>query len=231
MRPELAGEFGQELIHGDRRTADELLEQAVDIAAFALDVVGLEIKERVGLPFEHAPIEQGLALHLGRNIHVLNVAAGVLCDFFGKLGVGQGFWPVQFVRFVDARDIADVAAKALAGGEYAGKTYELNGPEALTYAELAEKITKHSGRDVQYVDIPPEVQRKALLDRGMLEWQADALLDLQAYYVKGKGGNVDGLLEQLIGRPPITMDQFLSEFPSEFRPHVEVQALADAATA
>src|SRR5437016_14473654 len=78
MRPELAGEFGQELIHGDRRTADELLEQAVDIAAFALDVVGLEIKERVGLPFEHAPIEQGLALHLGRNIHVLNVAAGVL---------------------------------------------------------------------------------------------------------------------------------------------------------
>jgi len=75
------------------------------------------------------------------------------------------------------------------------------------------------------------VQRKALLDRGMLEWQADALLDLQAYYVKGKGGNVDGLLEQLIGRPPITMDQFLSEFPSEFRPHVEVQALADAATA
>jgi len=39
------------------------------------------------------------------------------------------------------------------------------------------------------------------------------------------------LLEQLIGRPPITMDQFLSEFPSEFRPQVEVQALADAATA
>src|SRR6266566_4278738 len=135
------------------------------------------------------------------------------------------------VSFVDARDIAVVAAKALAGGEHSGKTYELNGPEALTYAELAEKITKHSGRDVQYVDIPPEVQRKALLDRGMLEWQADALLDLQAYYVKGKGGNVDGLLEQLIGRPPITMDQFLSEFPSEFRPHVEVQALADAATA
>jgi len=135
------------------------------------------------------------------------------------------------VSFVDARDIAVVAAKALAGGEHSGKTYELNGPEALTYAELAEKITKHSGRDVQYVDIPPEVQRKAMLDRGMLEWQADALLDLQAYYVKGKGGNVDGLLEQLIGRPPITMDQFLSEFPSEFRPHVEVQALADAATA
>jgi uncharacterized protein YbjT (DUF2867 family) len=147
------------------------------------------------------------------------------------------------VSFLDVRDIAVVAAKSLAGGEHSGKTYELNGPEALTYSELAEKIATHSGRPVQYVDIPVEAQRKAMLERGMPEWQADALLDLQAYYVgtkggkSGRGGNVDGLLEQLIGRPPITMDQFLAEFANEFRPPVEVQApaetqpLADAATA
>src|SRR5713226_870214 len=35
------------------------------------------------------------------------------------------------VSFLDVRDIAVVAAKVLAGGEYSGKTYELNGPEAL----------------------------------------------------------------------------------------------------
>ena len=134
------------------------------------------------------------------------------------------------VSFLDVRDIAVVAAKSLAGGEHSGKIYELNGPEALTHSELAEKIAQHSGRDVQYVDIPADVQRKAMLDRGMPEWQADAILDLQAYYVKGKGGNVDGLLEQLIGRPPITMDEFLAEFAAEFRPQAEAQALADAAT-
>jgi hypothetical protein len=44
-----------------------------------------------------------------------------------------------------------------------------------------------------------------------------ALLDLQAYYTGGKGGTVDGVLEGLLGRPPITMDQFLAEFASEFR--------------
>ena len=43
------------------------------------------------------------------------------------------------VSFVDVRDIALAAAKALAGGEHAGKTYELNGPEALSYSEVAEK--------------------------------------------------------------------------------------------
>ena len=128
------------------------------------------------------------------------------------------------VSFLDVRDIAVVAAKALCGGEHSGKTYELNGPEALTFSELAEKIAKHSGRDVQYVDIPAEKQRQVLLDRGMPEWHADALLDLRAYYLKGKGGKIDGLLEQLIGRQPITMDQFLAEFAGDFLPETEAPA-------
>ena len=120
------------------------------------------------------------------------------------------------VSFLDVRDIAAVAAKALAGGEHRGKTYELNGPEALSYTEVAEKISKHAGRAVQYVDIPAEAQRKAMLDQGMPVWQVDALLDLQEYYTSGKGGEIDALLPKLLGRPPVTIDRFLSEFAGEF---------------
>jgi uncharacterized protein YbjT (DUF2867 family) len=119
--------------------------------------------------------------------------------------------------FLDVRDIAAVAAKALAGGEHRGKTYELNGPEALTYTELAEKISGHAGRPVQYTDIPADAQRNAMLDQGMPPWQVDALLDLQEYYISGNGGAVDQLLPKLLGRPPITMDRFLAEFTGEFR--------------
>jgi uncharacterized protein YbjT (DUF2867 family) len=121
------------------------------------------------------------------------------------------------VSFLDVRDIALVAAKALAGGQHSGKTYELNGPEALSYAQIADKISKHAGRTVQYVDIPAEAQRKAMLDQGMPAWQVDALLNLQEYYTSGKGGMVDQVLPSLLGRPPITMDRFLSEFAGEFR--------------
>jgi uncharacterized protein YbjT (DUF2867 family) len=121
------------------------------------------------------------------------------------------------VSFLDVRDIAAVAAKALAGGEHSGKTYELNGPEALTYTEVAEKISKHAGRAVQYVDIPAEAQRNAMLEQGMPAWQVDALLDLQEYYTSGKGGEVDQMLPTLLGRPPMTMDRFLGEFAAEFR--------------
>ena len=121
------------------------------------------------------------------------------------------------VSFIDVRDIVLVAAKALAGGEHSGKTYELNGPEALTYTELAEKIAKHAARAVQYVDIPVEAQRNAMLEQGMPGWQVDALLDLQAYYASGKGGSVDHLLSELLGRPPISMDRFLAENAAQFR--------------
>lgn len=119
--------------------------------------------------------------------------------------------------FVDVRDIAAVAAKALRGGAHDGKTYELNGPEALACAEVAEKISRQAGIAARYVDIPVEAQRKAMLDQGMPEWQVTALLDLQEYYTSGKGRTVDGVLEGLLGRPPITMDQFLQECAWEFR--------------
>jgi uncharacterized protein YbjT (DUF2867 family) len=119
--------------------------------------------------------------------------------------------------FIDVRDIAVVAARSLAGSEHAGKIYELNGPEAINYAELARKISKVAGREVKYVDIPVDAQKKAMLEQGMPEWLVAALLDLQQYYLSGKGGETDGVLQKLLGRAPTTMEEFLEENAAEFR--------------
>jgi uncharacterized protein YbjT (DUF2867 family) len=121
------------------------------------------------------------------------------------------------VSYLDVRDIAAVAAKALQGGEHDGKTYELNGPEAVTFAEVADRITKQTGAAAKYVDIPVDAQRKAMLEQGMPEWQVTALLDLQAYYTGGQGGSTDGLLAKLLERQPISLDRFLTENAAEFR--------------
>jgi uncharacterized protein YbjT (DUF2867 family) len=130
--------------------------------------------------------------------------------FYGAMGNAR-------TSYVDVRDIAVVAAKALRGGAHDGKVYELNGPEALSYPELAEKISRQTGTAARYVDIPAEAQRKAMLEQGMPEWQVTTLLELQEYYTGGQGGSLDGMLEELLERPPITMDQFLKEFAAEFR--------------
>ena len=122
------------------------------------------------------------------------------------------------ISHIDLRDIAAAAATILRSpAQHAGKIYELNGPEALSYAEVAEKISKATGRKVQYVNIPLDAQRKALLDMGMPDFMVTALLDLQKYYVSGKASGVDGTLESLIHRAPTKMDDFLKEFADQFR--------------
>jgi uncharacterized protein YbjT (DUF2867 family) len=130
--------------------------------------------------------------------------------FYGAMGNAR-------TSYLDVRDIAAVAAKALRGGQHDGQTYELNGPEALTCVEIAAKISQQAGVAAQYVDIPVQSHGKAMLDQGMPEWQVTALLDLQEYYRAGQGGLVDGLLEQLLGRPAVRMDQFIREYAAEFR--------------
>ncbi len=121
------------------------------------------------------------------------------------------------VSYLDVGDIAVVAAKALKGGVHAGKTYELNGPEAISNQELAKRISKVAGRTVNYVDIPESAQREAMLGLGMPEWQAAALLELQQYYKQGGGAKTDGLLRTLIERNPVTLDQYLTANAREFR--------------
>ena len=118
--------------------------------------------------------------------------------------------------FIDVRDVAAMAARILTSPGHAGKTYELNGPEAITFGEVAEKITRATGRRVQYVDIPAAQQKQAMLDQRLPDWLVTALLDLQAYYTGGKGGEVDNVVSTILGRAPGTMNQFLAEFAGSF---------------
>jgi uncharacterized protein YbjT (DUF2867 family) len=120
--------------------------------------------------------------------------------------------------YLDVRDIAAVVARLLASpGEHAGKTYELNGPEAVTYTELAERIGRVSHRPVKYVDMSEEAQRKSMLGLGMPEWQVNAVLELQQYYTNGQGGAVTDVLQRLLGRAPVKLEQFSEEFKDSFR--------------
>ena len=121
------------------------------------------------------------------------------------------------ISFLDVRDIAAVVGMILTQpAAHIGKTYELNGPEAVSYPELAQRISLVASREVKFIDIPESAQRKSMLELGMPVWQVDALLDLQQYYVAGQGGEVTDVLPQLLGRAPVTLQYFLQEFREEF---------------
>ena len=132
---------------------------------------------------------------------------------------GRFYASMQNARnsFIDVRDIAAVIVRLLTTPGHEGKIYELNGPEAVSYSELAARISKASGRPVQYVDLPLAELGKGMLATGMPQWMVDALLDLQRYYNEGGGGDVDDTVKKTIGREPIHLDQFLRDNVEAFR--------------
>jgi uncharacterized protein YbjT (DUF2867 family) len=131
--------------------------------------------------------------------------------FYSAMGAAR-------TSYLDVRDIAAVVVKALTSPtQHTGEIYELNGPESITNAELAERISRVAGRPVEYVNISEDAQRKNMQDAGMPEWQITALLDLQRYYTAGKGGEVTNVLPELLGRAPKRLNAFLEEFKDSFR--------------
>ena len=122
------------------------------------------------------------------------------------------------IGFVDVRDVGAVAAKVLTSDGHAGKTYTVTGPEALTYSQVALKLSALLGTPVKYVALTPEHLRQSMREMGMPPWQVEALADLQAYYTAGPGAKVTSDVREVLGREPIRLDQFMQDYATAFEP-------------
>jgi uncharacterized protein YbjT (DUF2867 family) len=118
---------------------------------------------------------------------------------------------------VDARDIGAAGARVLTEKAHDGKAYELTGPAALTYGEIAEILSRALGRTIRYVPISPEQYRQAAVAAGTPEGYADALVDLNRYYLEGKAAGVTPAVRQLTGRDPIPFEQFARDHADKLR--------------
>jgi uncharacterized protein YbjT (DUF2867 family) len=119
------------------------------------------------------------------------------------------------ISMVDARDVAAVAAVALTEPGHAGAHYDVTGPEALSYHDVAVKLTTTLGRPVSYVNAPDSAVRQALLGAGLSPWFADALVGLYQDYRRsgtvGYAAQVTDTIQRLTGRPARSLDDLLSE--------------------
>jgi uncharacterized protein YbjT (DUF2867 family) len=124
------------------------------------------------------------------------------------------------ISMVDTRDVADVAAVVLTEPGHAGAHYDVTGPEALSYTDVAGKLTTAMGRRIRYVGAFDDAVRQALLGAGLAEWFAGALVGLyQDYRRSGTGGyaaQVTGTIQRLTGRPARSLDDLLGEIASTF---------------
>ena len=120
--------------------------------------------------------------------------------------------------FVDARDVAAVAARALADpAAHRNRAYDVTGPAALTYAEVAEVLSAELGVRVRYTNpsLPRFVWRRLRAGDPL----GFALVTAGIYTTArlGLAGRVSDDAETVLGRPPRTVAVFAADYADEFR--------------
>lgn len=106
--------------------------------------------------------------------------------------------------FVDAEDIADVAAAALSEPGHAGQVYELSGPRLLSFAEIAQELSTATGRDIRYVPVSSDEFRAVLRENGLPEEFAD----LFEMVLDGRNAHLTDGVERALGRKPRDFREF-----------------------
>jgi uncharacterized protein YbjT (DUF2867 family) len=111
--------------------------------------------------------------------------------------------PVDGVRepFVDADDIAAVAATALSEHGHAGELYEVTGPRLLSFSDAVDEIARATGRELRFVSVRPEEYRAAL-DAQVSPEVAELIMHLFSEVLDGRNEHLTDGVHRALGREP-----------------------------
>ena len=116
-------------------------------------------------------------------------------------------------------DIGEAAAIVLRNpAEHTGKTYTLTTTPYST-KELAEAFSEALGKPVEYVQVPFEAAKQAMLGLGLPEWQADGIVELLQKQDKGDKAIVTKTedFKTIVGREPLTIQQWTAAVKGGFQ--------------
>jgi uncharacterized protein YbjT (DUF2867 family) len=136
----------------------------------------------------------------------------------GQQGVIAGPFRSTKWTFVDARDVAAVAAAALLDSKFAGQAYTVTGAESLTYLEVAERLGRVLDKPVRYVDITANEARGRLQAVGVPPVIIEATLELwDACASKLINVAPTAVVTEVTGREPRSFEQFAHDYRERFR--------------
>lgn len=114
--------------------------------------------------------------------------------------------------FIDVRDIGAVAARVLTESGHAGRAYPLTGGEALDYDRVADLFTEVLGRTITYTNPSIFTFIRRSRARG-IPWKfVLVMVGLYTATRLGTGDRVTDTVEELLGRPPISMRQYIEDY-------------------
>jgi NAD(P)H dehydrogenase (quinone) len=157
---------------------------------------------------ERAIRESGLALTALRN-SMYGDYAPLLA---GEDGVIRGPAGDGRVAFVAREDIARLAALVLTEEGHEHQTYDVTGPEAITFDEVAAALSAASGRTYAYAQ---ETLEEAYASRSYApRWEAEGWVGTYLAVATGEMAVTSHTIEHLTGRRPWTLAELLDAEPA-----------------
>lgn len=162
------------------------------------------------LATEEALKESGIAYTLLRNgwyteNYMASVPGAVKAGaFIGSAGNGK-------ISSASREDYAEAAAVVLTSKNQEGKIYELSGDQYYTLTDLAEEVSRQTGKSIPYNNLSEQEHVKALVSIGLPEGMAQAFAGFDAGASRNDLYNDGKQLSQLIGRPTTSLAQSVKD--------------------
>jgi NAD(P)H dehydrogenase (quinone) len=124
--------------------------------------------------------------------------------FIGSAGEGK-------ISSAPRTDYAEAAVAVLTTSGQQGKTYELAGDEAYTLSDLAAEISKQTGKNIPYKNLPESEYAAVLKSFGLPEGLAHAIASWDVSASRGDLFDNSNQLSQLIGHSTTPFNTVVDE--------------------
>jgi uncharacterized protein YbjT (DUF2867 family) len=118
------------------------------------------------------------------------------------------------IGLVALKDVAEISAHVLTTPGHGDQNYELTGPESIDLFEVAKRFSRMLGTQIRYINLREEKFTKMMMkfDKSMTpeRIEMEVLCHLRAWR-EGRADLVTGTYENLTGRKPTPVDEFIKD--------------------
>jgi NAD(P)H dehydrogenase (quinone) len=172
---------------------------------------------------EQALKSSGLTYTILRNCWYMDYLvpglAGAVASGTLTTATGHGAAP-----YVTREDCAQAAAAALASHDTGSRTWNVTGPDAVTYADLAKLATELTGREIHLEPVTFDQREAQLIAAGTPEPIAKILISSQKAIAQGKMGTPTHVVRELTGHDPMSVRKFLTASKAALTPATQSAA-------
>ena len=158
---------------------------------------------------EHVVIQSGIPFTIVRSSWFnQNFSEGFFLEGVQK---GEIVVPVRGTKepFVDTRDIAEIAFRALTESEHDGQLYEVTGPELLSFSEIASQFSEQLNKRIVATYVPLHQYLDELSRMNASQQDIELTRFLFADLLDGRNEYIADGVKQALGRDARSFSEYL----------------------